>query len=86
MTATVESGEPATLESLGIDLLPLSQLKRLHQELGEYIARAPANIEPLTEAQLAELRHRVTEMDANPDDYITAEQVHEAQNLRWGWK
>jgi putative addiction module component (TIGR02574 family) len=65
---------PVTMTSLGLDKLSREDRLALVQELWDSIAaeRGPSL---LTDAQREELRRRVAEDDANPDDVIPWEQV-----------
>jgi putative addiction module component (TIGR02574 family) len=65
---------PVTMASLGLDKLTRDERLALVQELWDSIAaeRGPSL---LTDAQRDELRRRVAEDDANPDDVIPWEQV-----------
>jgi len=66
-----------TLESLGIDRLTREQRITLVQEIWATIAAEP--YQPLmTETQCEELKRRVAEDDANPNDVIPWEQVKAA--------
>jgi putative addiction module component (TIGR02574 family) len=63
-----------TFASLGLDKLSREERLALVQELWDSIAADnPRSL--LTDAQRAELRRRVAEDDANPDDVIPWEQV-----------
>ena len=64
---------PATVASLGIDLLPREERLALVQEIWDSIAAEPSAL--LSEAQKQELGRRVAEDDASPDDVIPWEQV-----------
>ncbi len=70
---------PATVKSLGIDMLSREERLALVQEIWDTIA---ADLRPplLTEAQREELARRVAEDDATPDDVIPWEKV-KAQTL-----
>ncbi len=63
-----------TLASLGLDKLSREERLALVQELWDSIAAEPAP-SLLTDAQREELRRRVAEDDATPDDVIPWEQV-----------
>lgn len=63
-----------TFAALGLDKLSREERLALVQELWDSIAAdKPGSL--LTEAQRAELRRRVAEDDANPDDVIPWEVV-----------
>jgi putative addiction module component (TIGR02574 family) len=63
-----------TVQSLGIDQLTREQRITLVQEIWAMIAAEP--YQPLlTEAQREELKRRVAEDNANPDDVVPWEQV-----------
>ena len=69
-----------TLQSLGIDRMSREERIELVQEIWDTIAAEP--IPPaLTEAERLELRHRVDEDNASPDDVVPWDQV-KAQALR----
>jgi putative addiction module component (TIGR02574 family) len=57
----------ASTRSLGIDRLPVEERLILIEEIWDSIAADTAAM-PLTDAQRAELRNRIEEDDANPDD------------------
>lgn len=64
-----------TLQALGIDHLSRDERIKLVLEIWESIA-AESTVSPLlSEPQKAELRKRVAEDDANPNDVIPWEQV-----------
>ena len=65
---------PPTVKSLGIDQLSREQRLALVQEIWDTIA-AESGTPLLTESQRLELRRRVAEDDASPDDVIPWEQV-----------
>ncbi len=69
----------STIQSLGIDRMSREERIALVLEIWDTIAAEPG--QPLlTEAQRQELRRRVAEDDANPDDVVPWEQV-KAQTL-----
>lgn len=70
---------PPTVHTLGIDQLSREERLALVQEIWDSIA---AEVPPtlLTEAQKQELRRRVAEDDARPDEVVPWEQV-KAQTL-----
>jgi putative addiction module component (TIGR02574 family) len=63
-----------TLTSLGIDRLSVEERLTLVQEIWDSIV-ADGQRPPLSDAKLKELRRRVAEDDANPDDVIPWEVV-----------
>lgn len=69
----------ATVESLGIDLMPREQRLNLVQDIWDTIAGEPSP-PLLSSAQRRELERRVIDDDATPDDVIPWEQV-KAQTL-----
>jgi putative addiction module component (TIGR02574 family) len=70
---------PPTVKSLGIDQMTREQRIALVQEIWDTIAaESPPPL--LTESQRLELRRRVAEDDASPDDVVPWEQV-KAQTL-----
>ena len=73
---------PVTLESLGIDRLPVAERIVLVQQIWDSIAADPDQV-PLTPAQRAELERRCDDDDANPDDAIPWEQVEAEALARW---
>ena len=71
---------PPTIESLGLDQIPVAD--RLDSTNGSS-RDSPHDASPgLTEGQIRELRRRVAEADANPDDLIPWEQVKAETNAR----
>jgi putative addiction module component (TIGR02574 family) len=71
---------PVTVQSLGIDRLPVDEQLALVHEIWDHIAASGAR-RPLSESQLQELRRRVAEDDADPDNLIPWEEV-KAQALK----
>jgi putative addiction module component (TIGR02574 family) len=65
---------PVTMKSLGIDRLPVDEQLALVREIWDGILATGAR-PPLSESQLQELRRRVAEDDADPDNLIPWEQV-----------
>jgi putative addiction module component (TIGR02574 family) len=65
---------PPTLQELGIDRMSIEDRIALAQAIWDSIAAETERV-PLTEAQIAELRRRVADHEANPDDVIPWEQV-----------
>jgi putative addiction module component (TIGR02574 family) len=64
----------SSIKSLGIDRLPVEERLALVEEIWDSIAADTAAV-PLTDAQQAEIRNRIEEDDANPDDVTPWEQV-----------
>ena len=69
----------SALQALGIDQLSRDQRIVLVQEIWDIIA-AESDLPLLTASQRLELRRRVAEDEANPDDVVPWEQV-KAQTL-----
>ncbi|HBI46993.1 MAG TPA: addiction module component [Planctomycetales bacterium] len=65
---------PVTVQSLGIDRLPVDEQLALVREIWDGILAAGARL-PLSESQLQELRRRVAEDDADPDNLIPWKEV-----------
>ncbi len=63
-----------TMKDLGIDQLSVGERIALVQEILESIAAAPELI-PLTEAQKQVLDRRIAELDGNPDNVLTWEEI-----------
>jgi len=64
---------PVSMQSLGIDRLPVEeQLALVHDIWDSIAAHAPP---ALSEAQRQELRRRVAEDDASPDDTVSSEEA-----------
>lgn len=59
----------ASIKSLGIDRLPVDERLTLVEELWDSIAADSAAV-PLTDAQRSELRKRIEEDDARPEDVV----------------
>jgi putative addiction module component (TIGR02574 family) len=64
----------ATMKSLGIDRLSIADRLVLVQEIWDSIAAAPEEI-PLTEAQKQEFDRRLADLEANPDNVLTWEEI-----------
>jgi putative addiction module component (TIGR02574 family) len=62
-----------TLQSLGIDQMPIPERLVLVQEIWDSIAAESSS--RLTESQRIELRRRSAQIDANPDSLIPWETV-----------
>ncbi len=73
----------ATIQTLGIDKLPVDEQLSLVRELWDHIA-ASGPTPRLSEAQRQELRRRVADDDAHPDDVIPWEQVKAEARQRAG--
>ncbi len=74
---------PATLQTLGIDRLsPDEQLDLVHALWNHIAATRPKPL--LSDAQRHELRRRVAEDDATPDDVVSWEQVKADARARHG--
>ena len=71
-----------TLESLGIDRLPVDERISLVEDIRDSIV-ADAKRLLLTEVQRTELERRLTDDDAKPDDTIPWEQVEVDATVRW---
>jgi putative addiction module component (TIGR02574 family) len=71
----------ASIQSLGIDRLPIDERLTLVEDLWDSIAADSAAL-PLTEAQRLELQKRIDEDDAHPNDIIPWEQVKAATLAR----
>lgn len=63
-----------TIQSLGIDKLPIENQLQLVQAIWENIAGNHA-MSTITIAQRKELQRRIAEDDASPDDHVSWEQV-----------
>ncbi len=72
-----------TIETLGIDKLPVNEQLALVRAIWDHIA-ASAPTPRLSEPQRQELRRRVAEDDAQPDDLIPWEQVKADARKRSG--
>lgn len=71
---------PVTVQSLGIDRLPVDEQLALVREIWDGILAA--GVRPtLSETKLQELRRRVADDDADPDSLIPWEEV-KAQALK----
>ncbi len=66
-----------SLKSLGIERLGIDDRLALVEELWDSIA-ADSAVVPLTQAQRAELDHRIAEHEANPDDVVSWEEVKDS--------
>ena len=72
-----------TIQSLGIDKLPVDEQLALVHAIWDHIA-ATGPSSRLTESQRQELRRRVAEDDAHPEDVIPWEQVKAEARARAG--
>lgn len=64
-----------TLEAFGLDRLSIDDRLILVTQLWNSIATEAPPGSLLTDAQRTELRRRIADADANPDDFIPWEQV-----------
>ena len=62
-----------TLEQLGIDMLPADDRIRLAHLILDSVNSGETT--PLTEAQRTELRRRLADLEANPDDVVSWSEV-----------
>ena len=60
----------ATLESLGLDRLSAEEKLALAGQLWDSVLAAESPASFLSDEQCAELRRRIAEAEANPDDYV----------------
>jgi putative addiction module component (TIGR02574 family) len=65
-----------TMKDLGIDQMSIADRLSLVQEIWDSIAAAPEEI-PLTEEEKRLLDRRRAELDANPGNVLTWEQIKE---------
>ena len=65
---------PVTMQSLGIDRLPVEEQLALVREIWDHIATAGPR-PMLTDAQREELRRRVAEDEADPDGLVPWDEV-----------
>ena len=71
-----------TMEELGIDRMSMDERLSLAQEiLDSVMAERPGS--PLTPAKREELRRRVAELDANPNDVVSWEVVQASIQARF---
>lgn len=71
-----------SMKELGLDKLSVDERLALMDELWESVeADAPPG-STLTDAKRAELARRIADADANPDDYVTAEEMFAAARAR----
>jgi len=62
------------MQALGIDRLSVAERITLVQEIWDSIAATPEQV-PLTEEQKKELDRRIADLDANPNNVLTWEQI-----------
>jgi putative addiction module component (TIGR02574 family) len=65
---------PPTMKELGIDRLPVADRLALLEEIWDSIAAAPEEL-PLTESQKQLLDRRLADLNANPDNVLTWEEI-----------
>ncbi len=70
----------ASMQSLGIDRLSIDEQVALVREIWDHLIASGAR-PPLSESQIQELRRRVAEDDADPNNLIPWEEV-KAQALK----
>ena len=70
-----------TVQSLGIDKLPIGEQLDLAHAIWDHVAQTP-HPSFLSDAQRQELRRRVAEHDADPDNTISWEQIKAESPLR----
>jgi putative addiction module component (TIGR02574 family) len=63
-----------TLQQFGIDRLSIAERLELAQAIWESVV-AEGAVPPLTEAQQADLTRRLAQLDADPDNVLTWEQI-----------
>jgi putative addiction module component (TIGR02574 family) len=73
----------ASVESLGIDRLPIEERLALVEEIWDSIS-AESGALPLTDAQRIELERRVAEDDAHANDVTSWEEVKRSTLARLG--
>ena len=64
----------ATMKSLGIDRLSIADRLELVQEIWDSIAASQEEI-PLTETQKQEFDRRIADLDANPNNILTWDEI-----------
>lgn len=74
------------MKKLGIDQLNTEQRLSLIEEIWESIDADDSSAVQLSDAQRAELRTRLAEDDANPEDVLTLEEVEASLPLSRGRK
>ena len=75
-----------SMKKLGIDKLGVEQRLALIEEIWESIDAEESASVQLSDAQRAELRARLAEDDADPDDVLTLEEVEASLPLPRGGK
>ncbi len=65
---------PATMKELGIDRLSVEERLALVHEIWDSIAASPTPL-PLTEVQKRLLDQRLADLDANPGNVLTWEEI-----------
>ena len=63
-----------TMKDLGIDQLSVTERLALVQEIWDSIAAIPDQL-PLTEAQKQEMDRRLADLDANPNNVLTWQEI-----------
>jgi putative addiction module component (TIGR02574 family) len=79
-------GMSGAMKKLGIDRLNVEQRLALIEEIWESIDAVDSAGVQLSDAQRAELRARLAEDDANPEDVLTLEEVEASLPLPRGRK
>ncbi len=64
----------ATMKSLGIDRLSVADRIALVQEIWDSIAASPEEV-PLTEAQKQEFDRRLADLEGNPNNVLTWDEI-----------
>lgn len=72
-----------SIQSLGLDHLPLEDRMSLAEQLWESVESELA-IEPITDSQRAELDRRLADAEAHPEKDIPLETVLKQAKARWG--
>lgn len=62
------------MEALGIDRLSVEDRLQLVEEIWDSIAASP-ELAPLTEAQKQDLDRRVADLEANPENVVTWDEI-----------
>ncbi len=74
---------PTTMKDLGIDRMSIDDRLALVEEIWNSIADS-SNSLPLTEAQKVMLDRRMADLDANPNNALTWDEIKERQLIRSG--
>ena len=74
---------PTMMASLGLDKLTADEQAQLLLELQEKLARERSAPGPLTDSQRAELKRRLEDIEANPDDWIPWDEVRAEVKRRY---